>query len=163
MSKRLEILKKSLEKKEKTFDDKLQHHFDTVKQANGQPLNDKRNGRATLNKWERQDSALRNLKASIEKSKDAIEREQFKVEACEDVKSGLPSELLKLLEDEKITQWRKFPNRFFVVGVERARLVWDEEKKIVMHQYVSEIPKGVGQFEIFKDVFNHLNQTVNKR
>ena len=163
MSKRLEILKKSLEKKEKTFSDKLQNHFDTVKQANGQPLNDKRNGQATLNKWERQNSALRNLKQSIEKSKEAIEREEFKVESCEAVKSRLPAELLTLIDEGKITQWRKFPNRFFVVGVERARLVWDEEKKIVIHQYVSEIPKGVGQFEIFRDVFNHLNKTVNKK
>jgi len=163
MGKRLEILKKSLEKKEKTFSDKLQNHFDTVKQANGQPLNDKRNGQATLNKWERQNSALRNLQTGIEKSKEAIEREEFKVGECEAVKSGLPTELLTLLNNGKITQWRKFPNRFFVVGVERARLVWDEEKKIVIHQYVSEIPKGVGQFEIFRDVFNHLNNTVNKK
>ena len=50
MSKRLEILKNSLVKKEQQFNEKLQTHFDTVKQSNGQPLNDKRNGQATLNK-----------------------------------------------------------------------------------------------------------------
>ena len=54
MTKRLDILKNSLAKKEKEFDAKLQNHFDTVKLANGQPLNDKRNGRATINLWERQ-------------------------------------------------------------------------------------------------------------
>ena len=43
MSKRLEILKQSLAKKEELFSQKLDDHFSTVKQANGQPLNDKRN------------------------------------------------------------------------------------------------------------------------
>ena len=73
---RLEILKNSLIKKEKQFDDKLQNHINTVKQANGQPLNYKRNGRATLNKWDRQNESLRNLKDSIQKTKDEIEKEE---------------------------------------------------------------------------------------
>lgn len=59
MSKRLGILKASLAKKEARFNERLQHHFDTVAQANGQPLNDKRNGRATLNKWDKQSDAQR--------------------------------------------------------------------------------------------------------
>ena len=54
MSRRLEILKASLAKKQTLFDQRLQQHFDTVKEANGQPLNDKRNGRVTLNKWDKQ-------------------------------------------------------------------------------------------------------------
>jgi len=163
MGNRLEILKNSLKKKEEQLDKKFEEHFVDVKRANGQPLNDKRNGQSTLNRWERQDLALRNLKKSIEKTKEAIENEQFKVEGCEEVKSKLPQELTTLLEEGKITQWRKFPNRFFVVGVERARLVWDEKKEIVIHQYVNEIPYKTGQFEIFKEVFNHLNRTVNKK
>lgn len=163
MGNRLEILEYSLIKKEEQLDKKFEQHFADVKSANGQPLNDKRNGQSTLNRWEKQNNAIRNLKESIQKTKEAIEREQFKVEGCEEVKNKLPKELTTLLEEGKITQWRKFPNRFFVVGVERARLVWDEERKIVIHQYVNEIPHKTGQFEIFKEIFNHLNRTVNKK
>ena len=47
MSKKLEILKNSLAKKEQELQRRFDVHFATVKQANGQPLNDKRNGQAT--------------------------------------------------------------------------------------------------------------------
>ena len=67
-TKRLQILENSLIKKNDLFDEKLNNHFETVKQANGQPLNDKRNGQATLNKWDRQNESLLNLKENIEKS-----------------------------------------------------------------------------------------------
>ena len=69
MSKKLEILKQSLAKKEQELQRRFDEHFATVKQANGQPLNDKRNGQATLNKWEKQNNAIRTLKESIEKTK----------------------------------------------------------------------------------------------
>jgi len=98
MSKRLEILKNSLIKKERQFDDKLQNHIDTVKQANGQPLNDKRNGQATLNKWDRQNESLRNLKDSIQKTKDAIEREEGKIMEVERTNEIIPTEILELVE-----------------------------------------------------------------
>ena len=75
MTKRLEVLKASLVKKEAELDRRMQAHFDTVKEANGQPLNDKRNGQATLNKWEKQNDAIRNQQAEIEKTKRAIEFE----------------------------------------------------------------------------------------
>lgn len=39
-SKRLEILKRSLEKKQSEFDNKLNSHISDVKRANGQPMND---------------------------------------------------------------------------------------------------------------------------
>ena len=61
MSKKLEILKQPLEKKEQQLNSKFDQHFATVKQANGQPLNDKRNGQATLNKWERQNEGIRTM------------------------------------------------------------------------------------------------------
>ena len=54
MSNRLEILKNSLEKKEQQLEKRFDDHFADVKRANGQPLNDKRNGQATMNRWERQ-------------------------------------------------------------------------------------------------------------
>ena len=54
MSKRMQILEQSLEKKNAKLNAKFDEHFSTVALANGQPLNDKRNGAATLAKWERQ-------------------------------------------------------------------------------------------------------------
>ena len=78
MSKRLEILKNSLAKKEQDLANRFDTHFKTVKQANGQPLNDKRNGQATLNKWDRQSDGIRTAQESIEKTKRAIEFEEGK-------------------------------------------------------------------------------------
>lgn len=135
MSNRLEILKSSLAKKEKVFNERLQNHFDTVKQANGQPLNDKRNGRATLNKWDRQSDALRNLESSIQRTKDAIEREEMKIALVESV--DIPDFMLQAINDGRITQWRKHPRFFFVNGVKHGRIVLDEKTGIIAHRYLS--------------------------
>lgn len=159
-SARLQVLENSLKKKETELYKRLDSYSNHYKQTNGQPMNDKRNGGAFFRKAEKLDDSIRNQQASIEKTKIAIEREKGKIANVESVK--LPSELQQLIDEGKITQWIKFPNRFFVVGVEKARLVWDEKKQVVMHIYVNQIPKGVGQFEIFRDVFNKLNQTLNK-
>lgn len=160
MSNRLKILENSLAKKQEEFSRRLENHMQDVKRANGQPLNDKRNGHVTLNRWDRQNESLRNLQDSIQKTKDAIEREMSKISRCKSV--NIPGELQILIDQGKVTQWRKHPNRFFVVGVEKARLILLDDGR-VMHQYVGSIPKGVGQFEIFKEVFNHLNNTINKK
>lgn len=100
------------------------------------------------------------MQASIEKTKDAIEREKGKIKNVEAV--SLPIEIKKLIDEGKITQWRKFPNRFFVVGVEKARLVWLEKEKQLAHQYLNQIPNQE-QYSIFRDVYNSLNRTLNKK
>ena len=66
---RLDILRSSLQKKETKFNDMLDNHFNDVKSANGQPLNDKRNGRQTLNRWEKQNNSLRNQKKRLKRRK----------------------------------------------------------------------------------------------
>lgn len=154
MSKRLEILKGSLTKKEALFDVKLQQHFDTVAQANGQPLNDKRNGQSTLNKWDKQSDSLRAMDDSIKKTKEAIEREEFKVSLVESV--TLPVYIQSAINDGLITQWRKFPRFFFVTGVTGGRIVLDEKTGLIAHRYLSKVPKE--EYPIFRDVFNKLNQ-----
>lgn len=158
---RLEILKSSLEKKESLFSTKISDHFATVRQANGQPLNDKRNGATTLKKWERQNDSLRNLDDSIKLTKEAIEKEEYKIRACETVKEILPEVFLTLMEEKKINQWRKFPNRFFVEGVEKARIIYKSDTNSITCQYVSEIPKEIGQYEIFRDCFNYIRSQLN--
>ena len=159
---RLEILQKSLAKKENVLADKLNNHFDSVKSANGQPLNDKRNGQATLNKWDKQSQGVANQIKEVEKTKKALEREQAKIDECEAVKSELPQILLDLLEQGKITQWRKYPNRFFVVGVEKARMIYDFKTGLISHSYVNQI-KDKEQFNIFKDLYNRINETHNQK
>ena len=161
MSKKLEILQQSLTKKQSAFDDKLNTHFEIVKEANGQPLNDKRNGRATLAKWERQNDSLRNLKEGIETTKKAIEREEDKIANVENANSFIPCEILALVESGELVQWRKHPTTFFVAGVEKARIVWDEKRKVLAHKYVKEVTDKE-QYSKFAKIFNSLNAVLKK-
>ncbi|MDQ7209051.1 hypothetical protein [Serratia fonticola] len=154
MSSRLEILKASLAKKEARFNERLQNHFDTVKQANGQPLNDKRNGRATLNKWDKQSDALRALESSIQRTKDAIQQEEMKIASASSV--SIPPFMQKAIADGLITQWRKFPRFFFVNGVKHGRIVLDEKTGLIAHRYLSKVSKD--EYPLFRDVFNSLNK-----
>ncbi|UAN58986.1 hypothetical protein [Serratia sp. JSRIV004] len=154
MSKRLEILRASLAKKEARFNERLQNHFDTVKQANGQPLNDKRNGRATLNRWDKQNDALRTLESGIQRTKAAIEREEMKVASASSV--SIPAFMQKAIADGLITQWRKFPRFFFVTGVKHGRIVLDEKTGLIAHRYLSKVSKE--EYPIFRDAFNSLNK-----
>lgn len=158
---RLDILKNSLEKKKNLFHSKLSDHFATVKQSNGQPLNDKRNGAVTLKKWERQNNSLRNLDDSIKSTSAAIEKEEYKIKSCDAIKEILPEVFLNLIEKKKINQWRKYPNRFFVSGVEKARIIYKSDTNTITCQYVSEIPKETGQYEIFRDCFNYIKSQLN--
>lgn len=154
MSRRLEILKASLAKKESLFNERLQQHFDTVKQANGQPLNDKRNGRATLDKWDRQSDGLRALQGSIQKTKDAIEREEMKIALAESV--DIPDFMQQAIDEGLISQWRRHPRFFFVNGVKHGRIVLDENTGMIAHRYLSKEAKD--EYPIFRDVFNKLNK-----
>lgn len=161
MSKRLEILKKSLVKKETLLNEKIDQHFKTVKQANGQPLNDKRNGQATLNKWERQNEAIRTLKAGIEKTKQAIEWEENTIKGVEKSKDLLPKEIQDLIKSGKLIQWRKYPNICFVKDVEKARIIWDKKKEVVTHKFYSSIPNDE-QKQVFRFTYNKLAFVLNK-
>lgn len=154
MSRRLEILKASLARKESLFNERLQQHFDTVKQANGQPLNDKRNGRATLDKWDRQSDGLRALQGGIQKTKDAIEREEMKIALAESV--DIPDFMQQAIDEGLISQWRRHPRFFFVNGVKHGRIVLNEETGALGYRYLSKISKE--EYPTFRDVFNKLNQ-----
>lgn len=162
MSKRLEILNQSLVKKEQELRRRFDVHFETVRQSNGQPLNDKRNGQATLNKWERQNDAIRTAKKNIEKTKRAIDIEVGKIKGVERVNTFIPKEILELVESGVLVQWRKHPHTFFVDGVDKARIVWLEKRKQVAHKFVSEI-KEQEQRTKFVRVFNPLGAALNGR
>lgn len=154
MSRRLEILKASLAKKQTLFDQRLQQHFDTVKEANGQPLNDKRNGRATLNKWDKQSEGLRNIENSIQRTKDAIEREEMRIALADSV--TIPVYMQEAIDAGLVTQWRKHPRFFFVNGVKHGRIVLNEETGTIGYRYLNRVSKE--EYPTFRDVFNKLNQ-----
>lgn len=145
-NKRLEVLKASLAKKEANFTRKLDEHYDDVLSANGQPLNDKRNGQATMDRWERQNDSLRALEESIQVTKRAIEREEFKIKAVN--AQELPECLIPFLNDGTLTQWRKYPNRFFVKDGGRARLIWNEKSKKFQYSHLDKCTRE--EAEVFK-------------
>lgn len=158
MSKRLDILKSSLDKKQSAFDASLDAHITDVKSANGQPLNDKRDGHITLNRWERQNLALRSKQEGIEKTKNAIEREEGKIYECEAALAKMPPQIADLVKSGVLIQWRKHPTVFFVEGVDKARIQFKGGN--LVHRYVGQITDK-GQYSIFRDVFNNLKASLS--
>lgn len=159
---RLEILKNSLEKKQAKFNETLNAHLADVKGANGQPLNDKRNGAATFRRWERQNNALAAMQAEIEKTTAAITSEEGKLRSIAHNKDSMPQEIRQLIENGTLRQWGKYPHIMFVDGVDKARIIWDNKKKQVMHKYTNKLTDKK-QWEKFAQVYNRLAESVNKR
>ena len=157
MSKRLEILEGSLDKKKAAFDQSIDAHFADVKRANGQPMNDKRNGHVTLNRWGKQSDALRNKQSGIELTERAIEREKDKISETAIALAGMPQQIVDLVSVGTLVQWRKYPNTFFVDGVEKARIQYKGGK--LYHKFTSSITDK-DQWSIFRDVVNGLNKAL---
>lgn len=153
---RLLTLRASLAKKEAEFDRRIAAHFADVKSANGQPLNDKRNGTSTIGRWERQDNALCTLKQSIERTKRAIEREEAKI--ADVAVADVPQALRDMVERGELNQWRKHPNTFFVPGVDKARIVWDSKTRMLGVRYLSACPKD--QYPLLRDTFNKARAAI---
>ena len=131
MSKKLLLLQNSLAKKEAKLEQRFAEHFEDVKSANGQPLNDKRNGISTINRWERQNQAIINLQKSIEKTKKAIEIEETKIWDVDLTKDVLPQIFHDMMASGEIIQWRKHPTRFFIPSIEKTRIVYNPKKKSI--------------------------------
>ena len=159
---RLDILKASLEKKQARFNRKLNEHFSDVKSANGQPLNDKRNGYSTMKRWDRQNETLSKIQKEIEKTRTAIEREESKIRCIDRNRNSMPEEIQELVDNGTLKQWGKYPHIMFVEGVDKARIIWDDKKKTVMHKFVSSIT-DTEQRRKFARVYNSLNASINKQ
>ena len=158
---RLDILKASLEKKQAKFNRKLNEHFSDAKSANGQPLNDKRNGYSTMKRWDRQNDTLSKMQKEIEKTQTAIEREESRIRCIDRNRSSMPEEIQTLINDGTLRQWGKYPHIMFVEGVDKARIIWDDRKKVVMHKFVSSIT-DTEQRRKFARVYNSLNASINE-
>lgn len=161
MSARLTVLQQSLAKKEAAFDAKLGQHYSSVKATNGQPLNDKRNGAATMRRFESQNDSLRTAMEGIERTKNAIEREESKVAYVASVSDILPQPIRDLLADGTLQQWRKHPTTFFVAGVDKARIVVLDNGKTVAHRYLSSITDP-DQRRVFARTYNDLRAAIAK-
>lgn len=159
---RLDILKNSLEKKQKAFDDKLSIHMEDVKGAQGEPMAGHRGGNKVLNRWEKQNKTLHSLNEGIEKTKRAIEIEESKIERVENSKDFVPEIFFKLVYEGFLTQWRKHPSVFFVVGVDKARIGWDNKKKTAYHKYYRMIEDET-QKKLFKDAWVIIYNKLNKK
>lgn len=157
-TKRLEILEKSLIKKEAELARRLDEHFDDVKSANGQPLNDKRGGYKVVERWKEQSRMIHKTQESIEKTKRAIEMEKDKIANVESF--TVPDAIQELIDAGILTQWRKYPNRFFVKGVEKARIVYEDGR--LYSAYHTEIPNQE-QYAIYRDVFNPLAKKIAEK
>lgn len=155
---RLSILENSLQKKKATLDGLFECHFADVKAANGQPLNDKCNGSATVNRWDRQSDRIRNAQLEIEKTEAAIDREKHKALAVDSVNKQLPQWLLPMVEAGELEQWKKHPNTFFVPGVESARIRIDL-KTGAPCSILDDIPKD--QYPKFRDTANKVIRLYN--
>ena len=158
---RMDVLQQSLTKKEARLDSIMSSHFEDVKSANGQPLNDKRNGSATRSRWDRQSDAIRKQKEEIKKTKQAIEREQFKVSSTQSEYEGMPEYITRLIDSGTLVQWRRHPRILFVAGVDKARILFNGEDGSISHRYVQDIPDR-DQYAIFRDTFNALNAEYRK-
>ena len=159
-SPRLEVLKRSLARKTELMNARISAHFDSVKSANGQPLNDKRNGRKTLDRWERQSEAIRNLSEGIEKTKAAIEREQAAIDRVDAVADDLPDAIKREIESGLLQQWRKHPRTFFVNGVAKARIVLMDDGRLA-HRYTNQVTDPE-QRKILAKTFNSLSAEISR-
>ena len=157
---RLDTLRASSAKKEEKFNRMLDTHIKDVKSANGQPLNDKRNGYATMNRWDKQNNALSNQQKEIEKTKNAIEYEESKQKNILNHKGTMPDKISILIENGTLKQWGKYPHIMFVDGVDKARIIWDNKKKVVMHKFASSITDAV-QRKKFAQIYNSLHTAIN--
>lgn len=105
--KRLDILKSSLEKKQEKFNKKLNEHFSDVRSANGQPLNDMRNGVVTMRRWDKHNEVLSKMQKEIEKTRSAIENEESRLRDVADNKSRMPKKITDLIDNGTLKQWSK--------------------------------------------------------
>lgn len=151
---RLDILKGSLVKKQQRVDAAFDRHFADVKSANGQPLNDKRNGSATIDRWNAQSDTIRSRRLDVQKTERAIEREQEKVDHVQMVSEQLPQYVVDMVASGELEQWRAHPNTFFVPGVDKGRIVVDLETGNIGVRYLSDVSKE--QYPLFRDVVNRL-------
>lgn len=80
MNNKLESLKMSLDKKESELARKLEAHFLDIKMANSQTVTETGYWLNSIHRWKNQESSLIKSLQRLEKTKQALKREQEKIE-----------------------------------------------------------------------------------
>jgi len=161
MATRREILEASLKKKQDKFDQDLSIHMDDVRGAQGEPMAGHSGGEKVLSRWEKQNKSLKRQNDSIEKTKRALEREDdrdYNKQQAANLLKEMPKIFQDMVADGTLNQWIKYPNTFFVEGVEKARIQFKKGK--AFHKYARH-SGNYEQFQKFKAVYNQINQVVN--
>ena len=116
-----------------------------------------------MKRWDRQNDVLSRMQKEIEKTQTAIEREESRIRCIDRNKNSMPEEIQELIDNGTLKQWGKYPHIMFVEGVDKARIIWDSKKKMVMHKFVSSII-DTEQRKKFARVYNSLNNaSINKQ
>ncbi len=102
------------------------------------------------------------MQAEIEKTTAAIAREEGKLRSIAYNGDSMPQEIRQLIENGTLKQWGKYPHIMFVDGVDKARIIWDDKKKQVMHKYTNKLTDKE-QWKKFAQVYNYIAEAVNKR
>ena len=133
-------------------------------------MNDKRNGNSWFKHHEQLNNKIANQYVEIEKTKNAIGKEEYKIENISKVKKDLPQPILDLLEDGTLIQWRKYPNTFFINGLDKIRLVYEKKvmktkiKETLYNKYKYEFTNSCTQeeFSKFVKIWNGLYPLIDK-
>ena len=113
-----------------------------------------------MRRWDKQNDSLSNLQKEIEKTKSAIEREEGKIRGLAREKESMPKEITNLINNGTLKQWGKYPHIMFVDGVDKARIIWDDKKKVVMHKFTNTLVDKE-QRKKFAQVYNSLHTAIN--
>lgn len=158
---RRQTLEASLARKEAKFNEALSSHMYDVKGAQGEPMAGHHGGEKVLSRWERQNNSLRRQSEGIEKTKKALEREDYrdlvKVDAQEKLLK-MPQIIQDLVSDGTLNQWKKHPTIFFVDGVSKARIQIKGGK--AYHRFASQCANNE-EFQLFRSIYNKVNKEVN--
>lgn len=157
-TKRLEILNNSLTKKQKIFNDLFIAHTEEVKKAQGEPLRGHRRGNKILKTWEKTAQRLTIKLKEIKKTQRAIDREKYKGKKKEKALMKHQPHIKKMIEDGILSVWRKHERIAFVVGVDRARIYFEEIDSVYYiekHKFYNEI-ECPEQKEKFKNIYNDI-------
>ena len=66
------------------------------------------------------------------KTKDAIEREELKIANVEHISQNIPKEILDLVANGTLIQWRKHPSFFLSQGLIRLELFGMRSEKLLL-------------------------------
>lgn len=163
----LEKMKNKLAKMEEKKSSMINAHFAEIVPHGGTPfVLDNSKGRASKNRFDKSNDAIRNLSKQIEEQKEKISRMENKIayrttqtkQSKKFIeKNEISPILFKLQEDGKVKQWARNPQLFFVVGLEKVALMTLNGKVGINKKYSA---KTKEDFDYCKKlILNEMNES----